>query len=62
MSKAYKCDRCGRYYEGCFIDPEEDYVITTKMDASRSKFMDLCLICQNSLTAWIMDKDKEDAE
>ncbi len=65
MSKAFKCDRCGRFYEGYFIDPEENYVITTKLDASKSKFIDLCPICQDSFSAWIKEYceiDKEDAE
>lgn len=62
MSKAYKCDRCGSFYEGYFIDPEETYVITNKIDASKRKFMDLCPVCQNSFTAWVKEYYEIDKE
>ena len=60
MSKAYKCDRCGKFYEGYFIDPEKDYVIGTKLAISKAKFMDLCPICQDSFTAWMKEKARND--
>ena len=61
MSKVFKCDRCGVFYE---YDNTlaEDLALTTKLNASKNKFFDLCPRCHCELDGWFNLVDREDAE
>lgn len=58
MSKALKCDRCGKFFE-CkdmeekYGDCERIYHITTNLYNPRSFSIDLCPECYGKLKAWM---------
>ena len=51
MGNAKKCDRCGKLYEITTVIAKKKYKIT-KLNEYRSKQVDLCESCMNSLDKW----------
>lgn len=49
MSKARKCDRCGKFYD----EYQADYHVTMKKGAYNCKSLDLCPDCTNKLIKWL---------
>ena len=58
MSKARKCDRCGKFYE----DYESAYHVTTTKGAYTNKTVDLCPDCTQKLIKWLGKLQMEAAE
>ena len=56
MSKAKKCDRCGKFYD--FF--EADYHVTKKKGTYNGKALDLCPDCTQKLIKW-MEKIQTEA-
>lgn len=56
MSKAWKCDRCGGFFEPYNYDPEKELVITTRTKLSNcTKIYDLCPKCVEDLRKWFFE-------
>lgn len=51
MSKALKCDRCGKFFE--LKDMDEKYCDRTDIYSPRSCGMDLCPECYGKLEKWM---------
>lgn len=51
MSKALKCDRCGKFFE--LKDMDEKYGDRTDIYSPRSCGMDLCPECYGKLEKWM---------
>lgn len=65
MSKALKCDRCGKFFElkdmkEKYGDRERIYHITTDICSPRSCGMDLCPECYGKLEKW-MEANENDS-
>ena len=59
MAKAYKCDRCGRFYEENIISHENErrYLVTKNIKGDgmiREHDFDLCGDCQDALEKFLM--------
>lgn len=53
MAKAYKCDRCGEYFNIC---PDVDVIVSKKkagnVDKIEFNIQDLCQNCHDELIEW----------
>lgn len=54
MSKAYKCDRCGKLYEGYKVAPKD--MMQLYADC---KSQDLCKECHYDLKSWFLRHNEE---
>ena len=48
MSKAYKCDRCGKLFERYTIKPKDMHLYCD------CKCLDLCKECRDDLKSWFL--------
>lgn len=58
MARAYKCDRCGAFYES---NTKIDKITTRRYDNARAmrEFDDLCEKCTRELMTWFYTVEKE---
>lgn len=56
MSKAYKCDRCGRFFDGNSIPLKRYVVIGTRLQPAH-KEKDLCKECYEQLNEFLKSGD-----
>ena len=71
MSKAYKCDRCGRFYDvkprsektikfnfidGTYDLPVDDVFLTVNIINQTKLSLDLCQSCLDEFCAWYNDE------
>lgn len=60
--RAYKCDRCGKFFDHS-KDAKEPLIFITGSRTSNMYIQDLCDDCQNELDVWwMMGKKKEEVE
>ena len=71
MAKAYKCDRCGKFYiledpdsydEGITEEPEIRLVKTNPKNNAYYKNVDVCERCHNDLKDWFEACRKKEEE
>jgi hypothetical protein len=55
MSRAYKCDRCGAYYEGS----ARRILYTSSTGAETYGTYDLCRECVGEFNEWLEEKQDE---
>lgn len=63
MAKAYKCDRCGKYYDKNF--PVEDMSVVHRFGYTNEKAYHLCGDCGDRLVEFMnpgMEERRHDAE
>ena len=60
--QAFKCDRCGKYYDGCGKGRSKFLSLSIPEPEFRNEcqYFDLCDDCFNEAKKWIVVKDEED--
>lgn len=59
--KAYKCDRCGKLFEGYNYQGTREFYSITRNPYASGNCLDLCPDCNAELQEWVAN-DKEQAE
>lgn len=70
MAQAFKCDRCGKYFDQLpiravtgKIDRENYLSLTTGTELANIKILHLCLECHQQLVEWFdMGHEKEEKD
>lgn len=57
MSKAYKCDICGKLFEDCDRTPRNWYITHSKFCGGVC--LDICETCQDKLDNFVENKEKK---
>ena len=60
--KAYKCDRCGKLFEGYEGQGTRMFYTIITDPCSTGSCLDLCFECNNELREWIRKVESEDNE
>lgn len=53
MAKAYKCDRCEKFYEEFGGDGVDKTVVVINYCCVGERKLDLCVDCHHELTEWL---------
>ena len=53
MSKAYKCDRCGKLFDPYMNQKSSDFFHITRNPKFTDDCLDLCLNCSAELQEWV---------
>ena len=53
MAKAYKCDRCNKFYEKFGGDELDNTLVVIDYHRVGQRALDLCVDCHHELTEWL---------